>query len=65
MIGFVGTSLQLHSIITAHTLNDVCPTDFYEESTPFYNCHAVPQRSHHGEQLILHCFSVYSWECLC
>jgi hypothetical protein len=32
MVGFIGTSLQLQLIITAHTLNDVCLTNLYEES---------------------------------
>jgi hypothetical protein len=32
MIGFIGTSLQLQAIITAHTLSDVCLTNVYEES---------------------------------
>jgi hypothetical protein len=56
MIGFIGTSLQLQSIITANTLNSFwttslwrisheSPTDLYysriHEWTPFYICHAA------------------------
>jgi hypothetical protein len=43
MIGFIGTSLQLQPIITAHTLNsfwmpyDSCLTNLYEESLEFMN----------------------------
>jgi hypothetical protein len=32
MIGFIGTSLQLQPIITAHTLNEICLKNLYEES---------------------------------
>jgi hypothetical protein len=52
MIGFIGTSLQLQSIITAHTLNSSLTTSIWRisdwsltprihESTAFYNLHAV------------------------
>jgi hypothetical protein len=37
MIGFIGTSLQLHLNITAHTLNDVCLTNLCEESLTALN----------------------------
>jgi hypothetical protein len=35
MIGFIDTSLKLQSIITVHTLNDVCLTNLSEESLEF------------------------------
>jgi hypothetical protein len=56
MIEFIGTSLQIQSIVTSHIellLNDVLLTNPYEksrtdlslvrmhESAPFYNCHTA------------------------
>jgi hypothetical protein len=73
MIGFIGTSLQLQSIITAHTLNCFWPTNLYavsrttlelislswiHELTPILYLPRGPNISHHVEQLIVLCNSI-------
>jgi hypothetical protein len=70
MIGFIGTYLQLQSIMTSShielLLKDVRLKNFYEEYLTELNSRMnsllylprCPNRSHHVEQLIVLCYSV-------
>jgi hypothetical protein len=73
MIGFIGTSLQLQSIITAHTLKSFWTTSVWQSlwrifeefltalnsrMNSFLKLPRGPNISHHVEQLIFLCYSV-------
>jgi hypothetical protein len=74
MTGFIGTSLQLQPIITAHTLNcfwillrmncDCCLTNFYEDSLEFTNeLPFITVREPHRDHRLQEFHYCSSWMC--